>query len=134
MQSVTTTRADAIGEGQETDALQGRCRLLRSAMEEEKRYTVQCLHNAKISPRFYTGALEARWRRTELHMALEYLKSPDVEVTNKSDKEQQINKIQAQFAQFAGSQRARRRSSAWQNLRWATQASRSSNTKQIIEV
>ena len=68
---------------------------LRSATVQEKRYFIECLHSGDIE---YEGRkLEDVWGPANLEFACRYLQMDDVMVTNKSDKEQQIEKLKEQF-------------------------------------
>jgi len=56
----------------------------------QMRATVDCLHG---TPEFYARALEAEWYNANARAAYEKLSSPDVAVTNQSDKDVQLPKI-----------------------------------------
>ena len=64
---------------------------LSAAMAGERRWSLQCLHLAKVK---YQGAqLEEMWKNASAIQAHQVLSSPDVVVTNQKDKERLLPKV-----------------------------------------
>ena len=68
---------------------------LRPAVEasREVRYTIECIQNAAELADQYSSALVSTWAHRTPQEAHDFLYSPDVTVTNMSDKEDQLVKI-----------------------------------------
>lgn len=66
---------------------------LGPTVENSERYVMQCIHLAQ--DKFQGAQLREMWREASSKKAYEALSSPDVTVTNQSDKDVQLPKLQA---------------------------------------
>merc|ERR1712087_299274 len=65
---------------------------LEPSPETERRYVIKCIHNATDTN--MKNDIVASWRKKTTEKALGFLRSPDVMVTNQSDKDVQLKKLE----------------------------------------